>query len=60
MMTMSPRLEPMKAFTAVYKEHEREETLNLLAKTMTQATLSAIELIGPQASLLRIFHNPEW
>ena len=61
MIHMSPRHKPMKLFRAVYKEsNEKELNLDLFAKDLATATLSASELIPTTATLIHIFHNPDW
>jgi hypothetical protein len=51
----------MKLFRAIYKERNQKElNLDLLARNLTSATLSAAELIPSDAVLIKVFHNPEW
>ena len=61
MIIMSHEDLSMKLFRAVYREEDlSERNLDLYAKTLTAATLSAAELIPTSAALLRVFHNPDW
>lgn len=50
----------MKLFRAVYRHQGRERKLDMFAKDLTVAMLSAKELIPTDAELLRVFHNPDW
>lgn len=51
----------MRNFRAVYRTNSgKEDRLDLLAKSLSSATLSATELIGPNATLVRIYENPDW
>ncbi len=60
-MQVSPKHKPMKLFRAIYKESSQKElNLDLLARNLTAATLSAAELIPSDAVLVKVFHNPEW
>lgn len=34
--------------------------MDILAKSLSSATLSATELIGPNATLVRVYENPDW
>ena len=61
MVNPSPADFPMKLYRAVYKEsNEKESNLDLFAKDLATATLSASELIPTTATLIHIFHNPDW
>lgn len=61
MVTMSPEPKPMKLYSAVYKESDQKERrLDMYARSLSSATLSAAELIGPKATLVRVFENPDW
>ena len=62
MMTMSPTVNPMKQFRAVYRGSDggKEYTLDLFARSLSHATISAEELIPRGTTLVRIFHNPDW
>ena len=52
---------PMKQFKAIYRGNNGTEyELDLLAKSLASATLSASELIPRDSRLLRVFYNPEW
>ncbi len=51
----------MKNYRAVYRTNSgKEERLDLLAKSLSSATLSASELIGTNATLVRVYENPDW
>ena len=61
MIVMSPESKPMKLYRAVYKEgDQKERKLDMYAASLSSATLSAAELIGPQATLVRVYENPDW
>ncbi len=61
MFDMSPAEQPMKLYRAVYREpDQRERNLDLFARNLTAATLSAAELIPTDAALVQVFHNPDW
>ena len=62
MIVVSPTVNPMKLFRAIYKGSDggKEYTLDLLAKSLAHATMSAEELIPREATLVRVFHNPDW
>ena len=61
MIVMSPENKPMKLYRAVYKEgDQKERKLDMYARSLSQATLSAAELIGPESTLVRVFENPDW
>ena len=61
MIVMSPESKPMKLYRAVYKEaDQKERKLDMYASSLSSATLSAAELIGPQATLVRVYENPDW
>lgn len=61
MVTMSLEPNPMKLYRAVYKEgDQKERKLDMYARSLPQATLSAAELIGPESTLVRVFENPDW
>ena len=61
MVTMSPEINPMKLYRAVYKEgDQKERKLDMYARSLSQATLSAAELIGPESTLVRVYENPDW
>ena len=61
MMNMSPASNPMKLYRAIYKEaDQKERKLDMYAPSLSSATLSAAELIGPQATLVRVYENPDW
>jgi len=58
---MSPEATPMKLYRAIYKESNlTERKLDLYARSLSSATLSAIELVGPNATLVRVYENPDW
>lgn len=60
-MVMSQEKTPMKLFRAVYRKSDQSEhNLDLYARNLSAATLSAAELIPQDASLLHVFHNPDW
>lgn len=51
----------MKLYRAIYKEADlAERKLDLYARSLSSATLSAAELIGPQGTLVRVYENPDW
>ena len=61
MIVMSPENKPMKLYRAVYKEaDQKERKLDMYASSLSSATLSAAELIGSQATLVRVYENPDW
>ena len=61
MMTVSPASNPMKLYRAVYKEGDQNERkFDLYARSLSSATLSAAELVGPQGTLVRVYENPDW
>lgn len=61
MIVMSPENTPMKLYRAVYKEADQtERKLDLYASSLSSATLSAAELVGAQATLVRVYENPDW
>ena len=61
MMTVSPASNPMKLYRAIYREPDQtERKLDLYAASLSSATLSAAELVGPQGTLVRVYENPDW
>ena len=61
MINSYPGIPTMKNYRAVYRTSSgKEERLDLLAKSLSSATLSATELIGSNATLVRIYENPDW
>lgn len=61
MMIMSPENKPMKLYRAIYKEgDQKERKLDMYAPSLSSATLSAAELVGPQGTLVRVYENPDW
>lgn len=61
MMIMSPESKPMKLYRAIYRESDQaERKLDLYAHSLSNATLSAAELVGPQGTLVRVYENPDW
>ena len=61
MINSYPGIPTMRNFRAVYRTNSgKEDRLDLLAKSLSSATLSATELIGPNATLVRIYENPDW
>ena len=61
MMTVSPASNPMKLYRAVYKEGDQNERkFDLYARSLSSATLSAADLVGPQGTLVRVYENPDW
>ena len=51
----------MRTYRAVYRTTSgKEEYMDLMARSLSSATLSATELIGPNATLVRIYENPDW
>ncbi len=55
---------PLKLYRAVYRygsENSIEEgKLDLYATSLSSATLSATELIAAEATLIRVYENPDW
>ena len=51
---------PMKLYRAVYRHQSTERNLDLYARDLAHATLSAKELIPIGAEFIRAFHNPDW
>ena len=48
-------------YRAVYRDTDlKERNLDMLSKSLTSATLTAAELIPTGATLLRVYHNPDW
>jgi len=48
-------------YRAVYRDTDlKERDLDMLSRSLTSATLTAAELIPTGATLLRVFHNPDW
>ena len=48
-------------YRAVYRDTDlKERNLDMLSKSLSRATLTAAELIPTGATLLRVFHNPDW
>ena len=61
MINSYPGIPDMRNYRAVYRTSSgKEDRLDLLAKSLSSATLSATELIGPNATLVRIYENPDW
>ena len=61
MINSYPGIPTMRNYRAVYRTNSgKEDRLDLLAKSLSSATLSATELIGPNATLVRIYENPDW
>ena len=61
MMIMSPESNPMKLYRAIYRESDQaERKLDLYARSLASATISAAELVGPQGTLVRVYENPDW
>ena len=50
----------MHPYRAVYRHQSQKNNLDLYAKDLTSATMSAKELIPTDAELARVFHNPDW
>ena len=50
----------MKLFRAVHRDQKGERNLDMYAKDLTRATLSAKELIPVGSELVRVYHNPDW
>jgi len=51
----------MKLYRAVYRgDNDVEYNLDLLARSLSDATSSASELIPRNTTLIRVFFNPEW
>ena len=61
MINEYPGIQGMKNYRAVYRTaSSKEEYMDLLARSLSSATLSASELIGPNATLVRVYENPQW
>lgn len=61
MINESPEGKPMRDFKAIYlTEGCREESMTLMAHSLSHATVSAIELIPRDSKFLRIYENPDW
>ncbi len=61
MIRESLKESPMKLFRAVYrKQNCKECNLDLYARSLSDATFHAAELIPQGSSLLHVFHNPDW
>ena len=61
MINSYPGIPAMKNYRAVYRtEAGKEDYMDLLAKSLSSATLSATELVGPNATLVRVYENPDW
>ena len=61
MINSYPGIPTMRNYRAVYRTTSgKEEYMDLLAKSLSSATLSATELIGVNATLVRIYENPDW
>jgi len=61
MINSYPGIPTMRNYRAVYRTLSgREEYMDLLAKSLSSATLSATELISPNATLVRVYENPDW
>ena len=61
MINSYPGIPTMKNYRAVYRTNSgKEERLDLFSKSLSSATLSATELIGPHATLVRVYENPDW
>ena len=61
MINSYPGIPTMKNYRAIYRTNSgKEERLDLLAKSLSSATLSASELIGSNATLVRVYENPDW
>ena len=61
MIVMSPENTPMKLYRAIYRESDQtERKLDLYARSLASATISAAELVGPQGTLVRVYENPDW
>ena len=52
---------PLKLYRAVFRESDQtEKKLDLYARSLSSATLSAAELVGPEGTLVRVYENPDW
>ena len=61
MINSYPGIPTMRNYRAVYRsETSKEQYMDLLARSLSAATLSAAELIGPNATLVRVYENPDW
>ena len=61
MINSYPGIPTMKNYRAVYRTpNGKEDYMDLLAKSLSSATLSASELIGPNGTLVRVYENPDW
>jgi len=51
----------MKQFKAVYRgQCGKEFEVDLLANSLSSATMTAAELIPKEGTLLRVYYNPQW
>lgn len=60
MIGMSLEGDPMKQFRATYRHQGKDRNLDMFARDLTHATLSAKELIPVGSRLVTVFHNPDW
>lgn len=55
---------PLKLYRAVYRYGSgnsiEEGKLDLYARSLSSATLSATEMIATEATLIRVYENPDW
>lgn len=50
----------MKQFRVAYRHRGKDRSLDMFARDLTHATLSAKELIPVGSQLVTVFHNPDW
>lgn len=54
-------MKQLSLYRAVYRDSDlKERNLDMLSRSLTSATLTAAELIPVDATLLRVYHNPDW
>ena len=61
MIDSYPANPTMRSYRAIYRTScGKEEYMDLLAKSLSSATLAATELINSNATLVRVYENPDW
>lgn len=61
MMIMSPEMNPMRLYRAVYRDkHQVERVMDMYAKGLAQATSTASYLQYENETLVRVYENPDW
>ena len=52
---------PFKLYRAIYRDKDQlERKLDLLARDTAHATSQATYLMALDATLVRVYHNPDW